>query len=66
MPEVSRSRASYRTDRAVPAFDDSRALFVFDGVCVRLVDAFFDASAKATDLSERAKSYREAETAPRS
>jgi predicted DCC family thiol-disulfide oxidoreductase YuxK len=34
MPEVSGSRASYREDRAVPAFDDSRALFVFDGVCV--------------------------------
>lgn len=34
MPEVSRSRFSYRDDRAVPAFDDSRALFVFDGVCV--------------------------------
>ena len=25
---------SYRADPAVPAFDDSRALFVFDGVCV--------------------------------
>jgi predicted DCC family thiol-disulfide oxidoreductase YuxK len=25
---------SYRTDPAVPAFDDSRPLFVFDGVCV--------------------------------
>ena len=34
MPEVARSRFSYRKDRAVPAFDDSRALFVFDGVCV--------------------------------
>lgn len=34
MPEVSRSRFSYRGDQAVPAFDDSRALFVFDGVCV--------------------------------
>lgn len=34
MPEVSRSRFSYRGDRRVPAFDDSRALFVFDGVCV--------------------------------
>ncbi len=34
MPEVSRSRFSYREDRAVPGFDDSRALFVFDGVCV--------------------------------
>lgn len=34
MPEVSRSAASYRDDPAVPAFDDRRALFVFDGVCV--------------------------------
>ena len=34
MPEVSRSRFSYRDDRTVPAFGDSRALFVFDGVCV--------------------------------
>jgi predicted DCC family thiol-disulfide oxidoreductase YuxK len=34
MPEVSRSRFSYRDDPTVPAFDDSRALFVFDGVCV--------------------------------
>jgi hypothetical protein len=34
MPEVTRSRFSYRKDRAVPTFDDSRALFVFDGVCV--------------------------------
>src|SRR6202050_2990126 len=34
MPEVTRSRFGYREDRAVPAFDDSRALFVFDGVCV--------------------------------
>jgi predicted DCC family thiol-disulfide oxidoreductase YuxK len=34
MPEVSRSRFSYREDRAVPFFDDGRALFVFDGVCV--------------------------------
>ena len=34
MPEVMRSRFSYCKDRAVPAFDDSRALFVFDGVCV--------------------------------
>jgi len=34
MPEVSRSGFSYRDDRTVPAFDDSRALFVFDGVCV--------------------------------
>jgi predicted DCC family thiol-disulfide oxidoreductase YuxK len=34
MPEVSSSRFSYRDDRTVPAFDDSRALFVFDGVCI--------------------------------
>jgi predicted DCC family thiol-disulfide oxidoreductase YuxK len=34
MPEVSAGRFSYRKDAAVPAFDDSRALFVFDGVCV--------------------------------
>ncbi len=34
MPEVSARPFSYRDDPAVPAFDDSRALFVFDGVCV--------------------------------
>jgi predicted DCC family thiol-disulfide oxidoreductase YuxK len=34
MSEVSRSSFSYREDPAVPTFDDSRALFVFDGVCV--------------------------------
>ncbi len=34
MPEVSTTIASYRDDPSVPAFDDSRALFVFDGVCV--------------------------------
>src|SRR5260370_17192090 len=34
MPEVSAKPCSYRSDPAVPAFDDSRALFVFDGVCV--------------------------------
>lgn len=34
MPEVSRRPLSYRDDPAVPAFDDSRALFVFDGICV--------------------------------
>jgi predicted DCC family thiol-disulfide oxidoreductase YuxK len=34
MPEVSKSQFSYRDDRTVPHFDDSRALFVFDGVCV--------------------------------
>jgi hypothetical protein len=26
--------ASYRDNLEVPSFDDSRALFVFDGVCV--------------------------------
>lgn len=34
MPEVSSLVASYRADPAVPAFDDCKALFVFDGVCV--------------------------------
>jgi predicted DCC family thiol-disulfide oxidoreductase YuxK len=34
MPEVSTRAVSYRSNPAVPAFDDSRALFVFDGVCV--------------------------------
>ncbi len=34
MPEVSRRRFSYREEPAVPAFDDSHVLFVFDGVCV--------------------------------
>ena len=34
MPEVSTRANSYRDDPAVPIFDDSRALFVFDGVCV--------------------------------
>lgn len=34
MPEVGKPLASYRGDPAVPAFDDSRPLFVFDGVCV--------------------------------
>jgi predicted DCC family thiol-disulfide oxidoreductase YuxK len=34
MPEVSTRPASYRESPAVPAFDDGRALFVFDGVCV--------------------------------
>ncbi len=34
MPEVSRKQFSYRDDKSVPAFDDSRTLFVFDGVCV--------------------------------
>jgi len=34
MPEVSAQAYSYRGDPAVPPFDDRRALFVFDGVCV--------------------------------
>lgn len=34
MPELAGPPFSYRTDPNVPAFDDSRALFVFDGVCV--------------------------------
>jgi predicted DCC family thiol-disulfide oxidoreductase YuxK len=34
MPDVTREAYSYRSDPAVPAFDDARALFVFDGVCV--------------------------------
>jgi predicted DCC family thiol-disulfide oxidoreductase YuxK len=34
MPEVSAQGYSYRGDPIVPSFDDSRALFVFDGACV--------------------------------
>ena len=34
MPEVSARPYSYRDDPAVALFDDSRALFVFDGTCV--------------------------------
>ena len=34
MPDVTDRPYSYRHDPAVPAFDDARALFVFDGVCV--------------------------------
>lgn len=34
MPRISRAPFSYRDDPAVPEFDDSKALFVFDGVCV--------------------------------
>jgi predicted DCC family thiol-disulfide oxidoreductase YuxK len=34
MPEVSTRANSYRDDPAVPVFDDSHPLFVFDGVCV--------------------------------
>lgn len=34
MSELSREPFSYRMDRTVPAFDDSRPLFIFDGTCV--------------------------------
>jgi predicted DCC family thiol-disulfide oxidoreductase YuxK len=34
MPELAHARYSYREDPNVPGFDDSRALFVFDGMCV--------------------------------
>jgi predicted DCC family thiol-disulfide oxidoreductase YuxK len=34
VPEISGRAASYHDNPAVPAFDDGRALFVFDGVCV--------------------------------
>ena len=34
MPEVSEQAFSYRNDPSVPDFDDSKALFVFDGICV--------------------------------
>jgi predicted DCC family thiol-disulfide oxidoreductase YuxK len=34
MPDVSKTAYSYRQDAAVPPFDDTKPLFVFDGVCV--------------------------------
>lgn len=34
MPELPTQLFSYRNDAGVPRFDDSRALFVFDGTCV--------------------------------
>lgn len=34
MPEVSEHAFSYRNDPSVPDFDDSKDLFVFDGICV--------------------------------
>ena len=34
MPEFMKAPYSYREDPNIPAFDDSKALFVFDGVCV--------------------------------
>jgi len=34
MPELPHAAYSWRADREVPAFDDAKPLFVFDGVCV--------------------------------
>ena len=34
MPELERPAHSWRGDPAVPAFDDAKPLFVFDGLCV--------------------------------
>ena len=34
MPEVFTTPYSYRDDPDVPKFDDSKSLFVFDGMCV--------------------------------
>ena len=34
MPEFDKPPYSYQIDKAVPKFDDSKPLFVFDGVCV--------------------------------
>lgn len=34
MPELAHPPHSWRGDPAVPAFDDSKPLFVFDGICV--------------------------------
>ena len=34
MPKFMKSAYSYREDSNVPVFDDSKALFVFDSVCV--------------------------------
>lgn len=34
MTGLARAPYSYRSDPDVPAFDDSRPLFVFDGICV--------------------------------
>ncbi len=34
MPELTAAPFSYRQDAGVPKFDDSKPLFVFDGVCV--------------------------------
>lgn len=33
MPDLSATPYSYRADPAVPSFDDSKPLFLFDGVC---------------------------------
>jgi predicted DCC family thiol-disulfide oxidoreductase YuxK len=34
MPEIGSMHFGYRDDGKVPRFDDSKAVFVFDGVCV--------------------------------
>jgi len=34
MPRISSAPFSYRDDPAIPEFEDGKALFVFDGVCV--------------------------------
>lgn len=34
VPELTKAPYGYRSDPMVPAFDDSVALFVFDGTCV--------------------------------
>lgn len=34
MPRCPQPPYSYRSDPGVPGFDESRALFVFDGICV--------------------------------
>lgn len=34
MARIAASDFSYRNDPAVPHFDDSKAVFVFDGICV--------------------------------
>jgi hypothetical protein len=34
MARIAASDFSYRNDPAVPRFDDSKAVFVFDGICV--------------------------------
>ncbi|MEO0413160.1 MAG: DUF1674 domain-containing protein [Pseudomonadota bacterium] len=34
MPDLPQAAYSFRDDANVPAFDDAKALFVFDGICV--------------------------------